>query len=114
MLLCASAAVTLSACCYAQLVAEKANLEQGRLQDAALRNAIKAELELVRKQGEERHKALREKDKRLSDNDTIIKDLEKSRRCSTHAAAGMLLRTASFSILLSVWLAGCCSNNSLT
>jgi hypothetical protein len=64
-----------------QLTADKANLEQARLQDGVLRNALKSELETVRRQGEERYKALREKDKRLSDNDATIKELEKSRKC---------------------------------
>ena len=55
-------------------------LDAARASEVNLRLTVKAELDAHMKQAEERNKALREKEKLLSDNDSRIKDLEKSRR----------------------------------
>jgi hypothetical protein len=66
--------------CGHQAANEKVLLEQAKAAEITAGNTTKAELAAHMRQAEERNKALREKERLLSDNDARIKDLEKSRR----------------------------------
>lgn len=61
-------------------LAEKANLEQARLGEVAKRKAARADVDALKREAEERHKSMRQRDMQLSDNDAQIRELERSRR----------------------------------